>query len=174
MGIFYNKTTFKVHRDAQEIPVKAKVDVLVCGGGPAGIGAALGADRLWRCLFFCLALSCFAGPAGAQGVFLWPGEPFDLILPAQGGGAAGLLLDIDQGQGPPATGIFGPLSHLMGLQAALHVIRHSGVQRPVAAQQHIDIPGHIPAPLSQSASYCSTSPAPPQAHTPDTSSSPPA
>lgn len=37
MGIFYNKTTFKVHRDAQEIPVKAKVDVLVCGGGPAGI-----------------------------------------------------------------------------------------------------------------------------------------
>ena len=35
MGIFYNKTTFKVHRDAQEIPVKAKVDVLVCGGGPA-------------------------------------------------------------------------------------------------------------------------------------------
>ena len=30
MGIFYNKTTFKVHRDAQEIPVKAKVDVLVC------------------------------------------------------------------------------------------------------------------------------------------------
>ena len=25
MGIFYNKTTFKVHRDAQEIPVKANV-----------------------------------------------------------------------------------------------------------------------------------------------------
>ena len=45
MGIFYNKTTFKVHRDAQEIPVKAKVDVLVCGGGPAGIGAALGAAK---------------------------------------------------------------------------------------------------------------------------------
>ena len=44
-GNIYNKTTFKVHRDAQEIPVKAKVDVLVCGGGPAGIGAALGAAK---------------------------------------------------------------------------------------------------------------------------------
>lgn len=45
MGIFYNKTTFKVHRDAQEIPVKAKVDVLVCGGGRLELEQRLGQQR---------------------------------------------------------------------------------------------------------------------------------
>lgn len=45
MSVCFDEKTNKVHRDTKEIPVKAKVDVLVCGGGPAGIGAALGAAK---------------------------------------------------------------------------------------------------------------------------------
>ena len=33
------------HEEAREIPVIAEADVLVCGGGPAGVGAAITAAR---------------------------------------------------------------------------------------------------------------------------------
>lgn len=36
---------YKVKQEAMEIPVYAKVDVLVCGGGPTGIGAAISAAK---------------------------------------------------------------------------------------------------------------------------------
>lgn len=63
MSIIYDRKTFKVHRDAQEIPVKAKVDVLVCGGGPAGIGAALGAAKGEASVMIIEKNNCLGGLA---------------------------------------------------------------------------------------------------------------
>lgn len=63
MSITYNGKTYKVHRDAQDIPVKAKVDVLVCGGGPAGIGAALGAAKGEASVMIVEKNNCLGGMA---------------------------------------------------------------------------------------------------------------
>lgn len=63
MSITYNAKTFKVHKEAQDIPVKAKVDVLVCGGGPAGIGAALGAAKSEVSVMIVEKNNCLGGMA---------------------------------------------------------------------------------------------------------------
>jgi len=52
---------------AREIPVKGHYDVLVVGGGPAGIGAALGAARHGAKTLLIEQLNAFGGVGGAGG-----------------------------------------------------------------------------------------------------------
>lgn len=42
----------KVIRPQMELEIKRKADILVVGGGPAGIGAAISAARLGKRYFF--------------------------------------------------------------------------------------------------------------------------
>ena len=47
----------------REISVIADVDVLVCGGGPAGVGAAIRAARLGVSVMVVELLDCLGGMA---------------------------------------------------------------------------------------------------------------
>jgi heterodisulfide reductase subunit A-like polyferredoxin len=47
----------------RDIPVLAQVDVLVVGGGPAGIGAALSAARLGAKTLIVEQFNCLGGVA---------------------------------------------------------------------------------------------------------------
>jgi ribulose 1,5-bisphosphate synthetase/thiazole synthase len=50
---------------ATNLPVAADVDVLVVGGGPAGIGAALAAASHGTSVLIVEQLNCLGGVAGA-------------------------------------------------------------------------------------------------------------
>jgi alkyl hydroperoxide reductase subunit AhpF len=57
-----NTTALGTIHFQRDIPVVQQVDVLVVGGGPAGIGAAVAAARLMP---ICFATGQAAGAAGA-------------------------------------------------------------------------------------------------------------
>lgn len=49
----------------REIPIKHKVDVFVAGGGPAGVAAAIAADRAGASVYLAERTQCFGGMATA-------------------------------------------------------------------------------------------------------------
>ena len=66
--------------NSREIPVIADVDVLVCGGGPAGVGAALKAGRMGADVLIVEAQDCLGGIATAGMMSHWAGRSSSKIL----------------------------------------------------------------------------------------------
>ncbi len=58
----------------------ADVDVLVCGGGPAGLGAAIRASRLGASVMICEALDCLGGIATAGMMSHWGGRSSSKVM----------------------------------------------------------------------------------------------
>lgn len=67
--IHYNSKAAKIVEPSREIPVYAHVDVLVAGGGPAGIGAALSAARSGAKVLIIEQFNCLGGVGTAGGHF---------------------------------------------------------------------------------------------------------
>ena len=65
---------------AKELPVIADVDVLVCGGGPAGIGAALRAAREGANTMIVESQDCLGGVATAGMMSHWGGRSSSKIM----------------------------------------------------------------------------------------------
>lgn len=64
----------KFHQEpAKQLPVTAEVDVLVAGGGPAGVGAALGAARAGAKTMLIESANCLGGMATAGMMSHWCG-----------------------------------------------------------------------------------------------------
>ena len=63
-----------------KIPQIAEVDVLVCGGGPAGIGASIRASRLGVSVMVVEALDCIGGIATAGMMSHWGGRSSSKIM----------------------------------------------------------------------------------------------
>ena len=59
----------------RELPVVAEVDVLVVGGGPAGVGAAQGAVRNGARTMVVEQSNCLGGMATAGLMSHWSGSP---------------------------------------------------------------------------------------------------
>ena len=55
----------------KQLPVTGCADVLVCGGGPAGIGAALTAARIGASVILVEMLDCLGGMATAGMMSHW-------------------------------------------------------------------------------------------------------
>ncbi len=66
--------------NTREIPIIADVDVLVCGGGPAGVGAAIRAGRMGADVLIIEALDCLGGIATAGMMSHWTGHSSSKIL----------------------------------------------------------------------------------------------
>lgn len=66
--------------NTREIPIIAYVDVLVCGGGPAGVGAAIRAGRMGADVLIIEALDCLGGIATAGMMSHWTGHSSSKIL----------------------------------------------------------------------------------------------
>lgn len=66
--------------EGREIPVIDDVDVLVCGGGPAGIGAAIRAGRMGVSTMVIEAQDCLGGIATAGMMSHWGGHSSSSIL----------------------------------------------------------------------------------------------
>ncbi|MBQ7839575.1 MAG: FAD-dependent oxidoreductase, partial [Lachnospiraceae bacterium] len=64
----------------REIPVVADVDVLVCGGGPAGVGAAIRAGRMGASTMIIEAQDCLGGIATAGMMSHWGGRSSSKVL----------------------------------------------------------------------------------------------
>ncbi len=60
-----------VREAAREIPVRAEVDVLVAGGGPGGLGAAVGAGRAGARTLMVEAMGCLGGQSTHALVVCW-------------------------------------------------------------------------------------------------------
>ena len=65
----------------KRIPVSDEVDILVAGGGPAGVGAALSAARLGMKTMIIEMLDCLGGVATAGMMSHWGGTSSSTILP---------------------------------------------------------------------------------------------
>ena len=65
---------------SKEIPVIADVDVLVCGGGPAGVGAAIRAGRMGADVMLIEAFDCLGGIATAGMMSHWTGHSSSKVL----------------------------------------------------------------------------------------------
>lgn len=66
--------------EKNEIPVLYDVDVLVCGGGPAGIGAAIQAARLGASVLVVESLGCLGGIATAGMMSHWGGRSSSKVM----------------------------------------------------------------------------------------------
>lgn len=64
----------------RNIPMIADVDVLVCGGGPAGVGAAVAAGREGARVMIIEALDCLGGVATAGMMSHWTGYSSSKVL----------------------------------------------------------------------------------------------
>src|SRR5919206_4681957 len=93
-----------VREPAREVPVVREVDVLVCGGGPAGIGAALAAARalggLRRPRVLLVERYGFLGGVGTAGLVCSFGGFHDKVRPVIGG-VFGEIRDTLYRQGGP-------------------------------------------------------------------------
>ena len=67
--------------ESNQIPVIAKTDVLVCGAGPAGIGAAIMSARLGVSVMVIEAQGCLGGIATAGMMSHWGGRSSSKIMP---------------------------------------------------------------------------------------------
>ena len=65
---------------AQDVPVSGEVDVVVCGGGPAGIGAAVAAARGGARTLLVEWLSSLGGIATGAFIGAWMDSPGGLIF----------------------------------------------------------------------------------------------
>lgn len=68
------------HESAKELPVIAEVDVLVCGTGPAGIGAAITAARQGLNVLAVELQNCLGGIATAGMMSHWGGRSSSKLL----------------------------------------------------------------------------------------------
>ena len=66
--------------ETNQIPEIANVDVLVCGGGPAGIGAAIMASRLGASVMIVEAQGCLGGIATAGMMSHWGGRSSSIVM----------------------------------------------------------------------------------------------
>ena len=66
--------------ETNQIPVVADVDVLVCGGGPAGIGAAVCAAREGVSVMIIEALGCLGGIATSGMMSHWGGRSSSKVM----------------------------------------------------------------------------------------------
>ncbi len=65
----------------EKIPVVADVDVLICGGGPAGVGAAIRAAREGVSVMIVEMQGCLGGIATAGMMSDWGGRSSSKVLP---------------------------------------------------------------------------------------------
>lgn len=65
----------------QKVPMIADVDVLVCGAGPAGLGASIMAARLGVSVMLVEAQGCLGGIATAGKMSHWGGRSSSKIMP---------------------------------------------------------------------------------------------
>lgn len=65
---------------SRELPVSASVDVLVCGGGPAGVGAAVRAGRMGAETMIIEAQDCLGGVATAGMMSHWGGRSSSKVM----------------------------------------------------------------------------------------------
>ena len=66
--------------EINKIPIIDEVDVLVCGGGPAGIGAAIRAARLGVSVMIIESQGCLGGIATAGMMSHWGGRSSSKIM----------------------------------------------------------------------------------------------
>ena len=69
-----------VIEERNAIPVVAEVDVLVCGGGPAGVGAAIRSARQGASTMIVEALGCLGGIATAGMMSHWGGSSSSKVM----------------------------------------------------------------------------------------------
>ena len=67
--------------ESNQVPIIADVDVLVCGGGPAGIGASIMAARLGASVMLVESQGCLGGIATAGMMSNWGGRSSSKIMP---------------------------------------------------------------------------------------------
>lgn len=69
------------HENERDLPVSAETEVLVCGCGPAGVGAAIAAARLGAHVTAIEMQSCLGGIATAGMMSHWGGRSSSFVLP---------------------------------------------------------------------------------------------
>lgn len=128
-----------VHEPGRDIPVFAEVDVVVAGGGPAGLGAAIAAARNGANTMLVERLSFLGGVATAapMPVLNVPlktlsgisRELFDRLV-ADGGAAAGPLVSFD-------PEMLKEVALDMAIQAGVKMLFYTWVVAPIADGEHI-------------------------------------
>ncbi len=103
------KSVSMVRLPARTAQVAAETDVLVVGGGPAGLGAAIGAADAGARVVLAERYGFLGGNATAA--LVMPLMSFHTYQPASGKGKRLRLLPEDQGPGDPVVG--GVLQHLL-------------------------------------------------------------
>ena len=69
------------HENERDLLVSAETEVLVCGCGPAGVGAAIAAARLGARVTAIEMQSCLGGIATAGMMSHWGGRSSSFVLP---------------------------------------------------------------------------------------------